>query len=79
MDGPLSFYIVTTAPLIISLASKLIANDVTKTTVASSRDINYLHWDGSVWKKAPWARDHKWGRVCPFTGKYFLERHVSKV
>jgi hypothetical protein len=35
----------------------------------------YLHWDGSEWERAPWARDHKWSRVCPFTGKDFLERH----
>jgi hypothetical protein len=33
-------------------------------------------WNGSGWKKTPWARDHKWSRVCPFTGKDFLERYV---
>jgi hypothetical protein len=31
-------------------------------------------WDGSGWKKAPWARGRKWSRVCPFTGKDFLEK-----
>jgi hypothetical protein len=27
-------------------------------------------------RRGPWARGRKWSRVCPFTGKDFLERHV---